>query len=347
MNNFSFKKLSGNGFFELIFLVVALFASYYFCRLRFLQAEEFPSLDFLIQISSHSGPTPWQYRILIPFIADFLHQLNLPLLSSFERIYKALEAASIFLLILAFRYYITLFIKDRALNSLFSFLILFILPFHFFFPRPYYPNYWYDTPSILFFTLGLIAMYKRKWMIYYFIFIIATFNRETTCFLTVIYLLTSLGREKWGKITYHFGAQTILWFMIKGFLLKLYMNNPGASGFEWYTVPVYFPIKDVPLVSHLYDNVYFFMNIGSYPTFFSNIGFIWIPVLFYHHLIKVEFIKKSLLVVFPFFGGMMLVANIYELRIFEELIPVFLSAFALIVNELHKNTKRNSKNAQY
>ena len=105
-----------------------------------------------------------------------------------------LVGVNIFLLILAFRYYITLFIKDRALNSLFSFLILFILPFHFFFPRPYYPNYWYDTPSILFFTLGLIAMYKRKWMIYYFIFIIATFNRETTCFLTVIYLFTSFGK---------------------------------------------------------------------------------------------------------------------------------------------------------
>jgi hypothetical protein len=182
-------------------------------------------------------------------------------------------------------------------------------------------------------------MYKRKWMIYYFIFIIATFNRETTCFLTAIYLFTSLGREKWGKITYHFGGQTILWFMIKGFLLKLYMNNPGHGAFQW---SLY-----VPPIPMYYDNIRFFMDIKNYPFFFSNIGFIWIPVLFYHHLIKVEFVKKSLLVVFPFFGGMMFVANIYELRIFEELIPVFLSAFALIVNELHKNTKRSSKNAQY
>jgi hypothetical protein len=50
--------------------------------------------------------------------------------------------------------------------------------------------------------------------------------------------------------------------------------------------------------------------------------------------IKVEFVKRSLLVVFPFFIGMMLVANIYELRLFGELIPVVLAAFVLVFHEL-------------
>lgn len=36
----------------------------------------------------------------------------------------------------------------------------------------------------------------------------------------------------------------------------------------------------------------------------------------------------------PIFVGMMLVANIYELRLFGELIPVVLAAFVLVFHEL-------------
>jgi hypothetical protein len=177
----------------------------------------------------------------------------------------------------------------------------------------------------------LIFMYQRKWHIYYIVFVLATFNRETTCFLTVIYLFTSIKREKLNRIIYHCCAQLIIWVIIKAILFILFYNNPGQNGFEWYHMN--------SNVTHLSTNISFFSNLKNYPFFFGNLGFIWIPVLFYYRLIKIEFVKRSLLVIFPFFIGMLFVANIDELRIFGELIPVFLIAFLIILKSYLKTQK--------
>jgi hypothetical protein len=75
---------------------------------------------------------------------------------------------------------------------------------------------------------------------------------------------------------------------------------------------------------------------GNWPLFASSMGFLWIPVLFYYRRIKNEFLQRSLWVVFPLFAGMMFVGNIYELRIFGELLPIFLAAFFLILFDLLK-----------
>jgi hypothetical protein len=295
-----------------------------FCELRFLLADPFAGPELFAAVAHHAGPKPWQYRILIPYAADILSHLNLPLLRSLERWAKLAELSSLFLLVLAFRRYISLFIRDKVVASLFSFLILLILPFNFFFPRPHYPNYWYDMPSMLFFTLGLIFLVQKKWLPYYAVFVIATFNRETTCFLTVIYLVASFGRERPKTIMSHCVSQIVVWLAIKSLLVRLYAGNPGPS-FEWYAEPG---------VTHFSDNIAFFTHPGNYPMFLSNMGFTWVAVLLHLRRITVEFVKRSLLVVFPFSIGMMFVANIYELRLFGELIPVFLAAFVLVFYEV-------------
>lgn len=65
-------------------------------------------------------------------------------------------------------------------------------------------------------------------------------------------------------------------------------------------------------------------------------GFLWIPTFFYFRLIEARFVKRSLLVIFPFFLVMMLAGNIIELRAYGELISVVLVAFLLIIKELLK-----------
>lgn len=317
-------RSSGDRRAELVFLLTAFTAAYYVCELRFLLADPFFGPELFAQVAHHAGPKPWQYRVLIPYTADLLSYLNLPLFHSLERWARLAELSSLFLLVLTFRRYISLFIRDNAVASLSSFLILIILPFNFFFPRPHYPNYWYDTPSMLFFTLGLICLVQKKWLPYYVVFTIATFNRETTCFLTAIYLLTSVGRVRPKRIAVHCVSQLVVWLAIKSLLVKLYVGNPGPS-FEWY---------EQPGVTHFADNIAFFTHLENYPMFLSSMGFTWVAVLLHFRRIKVEFVKRSLLVVFPFFIGMMLVANIYELRLFGELIPVVLAAFVLVFYEL-------------
>jgi hypothetical protein len=321
-----------NGALELVFLLTTLAAALFFCRLRFLLSDSFLGADLFAEVAHHSGPKPWQYRILVPYVADILSQLKLPLLHSLERWSEIAEVSAVFFLVVSFRRYVSLFIPDKVVSSLLSFLVLLILPFNFFFPRPYHPNYWYDMPSILFFTLGLIFLVEKNWLLYYPLFAIATFNRETTCFLTIIYVVSSLGREGRKSVIVHGMSQFAIWMAIKGILANWYASNPGPT-FEWYAQPG---------ITHLSDNIAFFTNPVNYPMFLSNMGFIWIPILFYYRRINVEFVKRSLLVVFPWFTGMMFVANIYELRIFGELIPVFLLAFILIVCELLRTAQPGS-----
>ena len=110
---------------------------------------------------------PWQYRILVPSIVNGLTALNLPVHFSRWGWARMIELVSMVLATYAFRHYLDLFLKDRRVTSILAFFIFLILPFQFFYPRPYYANYWFDTPAILFFTLGLTFLYQRKWALYY------------------------------------------------------------------------------------------------------------------------------------------------------------------------------------
>jgi hypothetical protein len=313
---------------EALFLLTALVVSFFFCQLRLRLCQTFAGSQMFGEIANQAGTKPWQYRILIPTIASALTYLNPPLHVSLWGWARLIEFVSSVLSVFAFRQYLELFLKDRRVTSILAFFIFLILPFQLFFPRPYHANYWFDTPSILFLTLGLTFMYRRKWALYYLLFFVATLNRETTCFLTVIYLCTALGREKITGVAGHCAAQFVIWMAIKTVLGRIYMHNPGPNGFEWY---------DGFGLPHYLDNLKFLSHPKNYPGFLSIMGFIWIPVLCYYRRIENEFVRRALWVIPPYFVGMFLVANIYELRIFTDLLPVVLTPFLLILADLLRN----------
>src|SRR3989304_1938074 len=58
------------------------------------------------------------------------------------------------------------------------------------------------------------------------------FNRETSCFLTVVYLLTAIKKDPAGTVALHFSAQLLIWVAVKSFLFLLYAGNPGWELFE-------------------------------------------------------------------------------------------------------------------
>lgn len=310
---------------ELVFLLALVIVTYNFVGLRIYFGQD-PWVDDLFpRILEFDGEKPWQYRILIPLLYNEIWSLQIPFLD-LGRIVKVIEIGSTIMLVLAFRYYLSLFIKDKQATWMMSLLLFFILPFHYFFPEPFHAFYWFDTPSLLFFTVGMILLYKKKWIWFYPLFAVATLNRETTCFLTFIYLFTALGNERLLTIIFHCAAQFLIWMIIKTALFILFIDNPGSqAGFEISSLG--------ENVTHFADNVNYFMNLKNWASFLSIFGFIWIPVLFLHGQINDQFVKRSLLVFIPQLCGMMIVANIYELRIFSEMIPVFLAAFCIILSE--------------
>ena len=312
-------------YFYLIFISSALVLSYFFMQMRFSFNQENPAAT-LAALAKGSAAKPFQYRALIFWIADFFIRHKLLPLTFLYDFFKLTEMLSLFFLVIVFRWYLSLFFKEKKISSLLSLSIFYVLPFNFLLPRVlplYYP---YDIPSILFFTLGLGLLYKKNWLLYYPLFVIASLNRETACFLTFVYLFTAYKVEKPAKIACHCLAQLALWLAIKGVLYQLYLHNPGPNVFERCHVGTN--------ITHLSTNIAFFMHLRDYPFFFSNFGFIWIPVIFYLKAIREPFVKRALFVFFPFFIGMMYVGNIYEIRIFGELVPLFLTAALLIFKEL-------------
>jgi len=303
-----------------MFLVAISLLSLYFTNIHFILCQEAKRASLSLLLDNSADVTA-QYRVLIPWIVNFLIKLKLPFLASPVRLFKTIEFLSTFFLFVAFRSYISLFIKSTLLSSLFSLTLFIILPYQYIFyswslGAIYYP---YDIPSVLFFTLGLILIYKKNWPIYFPVFIIATFNRETTIFLTFIYFVTTIKKNNMIPVLFHCISQLIIWIFIKKYLAVLYAGNPGPGFF----------------MNFFFVNWAAITNPVNAVRVASSFGFIWIMVLYDFKLITDEFVKRSLIVVIPFLLGMFIVGNVIELRIYGELIPVILSAFLLIVNNLH------------
>lgn len=302
-----------------MYSVAIALLSLYFTDMHFMFCEEAKRAS-LSSLLAGSADLPTQYRALVPWLVSSLVPLKLPFLESPVRLFKVIEFLSTFFLFIAFRYYISLFIKSRLLSSLFSLVLFVLLPYQYIFyswslGAIYYP---FDIPSVLFFTLGLSLLYKKNWYLYYPVFIIATFNRETTVFLTLIYLVTAFEKNKIAPVLLHCTAQAVIWLSVKMWLAFLYGNNPG---------PGYF-------VNFFYVNLAVAANPVNIARIASSFGFVWVAVVFYFKLITDEFVKRSLAVVVPFFMGMFIAGNITELRIYGEMLPVVLSAFLLIANNL-------------
>jgi hypothetical protein len=185
----------------------------------------------------------------------------------------------------------------------------------------YYPS---DMPAILFFTLGLSLLYARRWLLFYPLFVLATFNRETSCFLTLVFVLAYWGRIPLRTLVSHALAQAVLWVAIKSFLRLAFPDNPGFGAFD---------LKFA-------GNMRYLADVSNLPFFLSSMGFILLPTLLLVRRVADEFTKRSILLVIPFFLGMTLVGNLHELRIYGELIPVVLTALILIVRDSFSFTGR-------
>jgi hypothetical protein len=196
----------------------------------------------------------------------------------------------------------------------------FNLPIFLYFPKYVVPYYPYDTPSMVFFTLGLILIYRRKWVPYYLLFAVATLNRETTCFLTLIYLFAAYGKDKKSTIALHCAAQFVIWVSLKYLLYLKYSGNPQAIEFG------------------INYNIGVLTDPSTYFYVFSNMGYIWLPTLLLYRCIEDDFVRRSLLVLIPFAIATFITAKFTELRGFGEMIPVVLAAFVLEMKVLFEKS---------
>jgi hypothetical protein len=211
--------------------------------------------------------------------------------------------------------------RARLEGAVWFTLVLFMLalPFHFLTqhtqPTYYYPS---DIPAIIAFVIGLLAILRRRYLLFYLVFIIGTLNRETTCFLTVFFLIAAWGREARRTLLLHAGAQLAIWLAIKVGLYALYADN---------TVPEYCDIWSSFKLSIGFNID--FSTWAGWSGLTSVYAFLWIPLLVVYRRIPHPELRRGLWVVPIFHVVMFIPGEIYELRIYMEMLPLVVWGVAL------------------
>lgn len=94
-------------------------------------------------------------------------------------------------------------------------------------PFFWYQNYLYDFPTLLFFALGLLLLHQRRWLLFFPVYALSCFNKETTILLTVLTFWTlrdgSPRREMWRVVM----IQVVIFAASRVVLDFAYGGNPG------------------------------------------------------------------------------------------------------------------------
>jgi hypothetical protein len=301
----------------LAYLIVVVASAWHFSLLRFRFTNEFREQAPISRLLAYEADRPFQYRVLVPVLINAVPEGVLSKRAS--RLF-AFELLATLGIILAFRQWLRRFFDSGGLCSLLSLLIVPALYYNYVFPRNsplWFPS---DIPSVFFFTLGLLFLHQRRWSLYFPLFVVATLNRETSCFLTVIYCLVYFDEYRARSFWLRLLAQVSVWLGIKLWLFLLFQDNGGQV-----------------IYSHIAENIAFLVAPAAWPWLLSSLGFSGLIAVLGYPYLKDRFLRRALLSLIPFGVGMFLVGRIIELRIYGELIPLTLCASFLIAAEVARS----------
>ena len=189
----------------------------------------------------------------------------------------------------------------------------------------------YDVPSLCFFAVGIWLIVTGRIVWFYPVFILATLNRETACFLILFYSMWSVGRARETgaplnlvPIALNSAAFSVIWLALKVFLMRRYHGNPADGNGVF--------------AQHIVQNLKFLMP-HQWPVLLSVCGFT-IPLM----LMARRWIRSPAYtlaagsVMVLWFACMMIVGVLIEIRIFAEWAAMVTPFLALILH--HRLTAR-------
>lgn len=190
-------------------------------------------------------------------------------------------------------------------------------------------SYLYDIPNLFLFTLALGLLIRRKWWLFLFVFIVASFNKETTVLLTMIFAIYFFKNRQMSKKLYInlVIIQIFVLAIIKIFLFYIFRDNPGSF-----------------VEFHLIDyNIRFLKKAYSLTALLP-----WIVVaflLFYKWKEKHGFLRKAFLIIIPLLGLTLLFGWLEEFRDYYEIYPIAILLMTHSVMEIFwKNTLEIKEN---
>ena len=317
-------------------IVALVFTQYYF-----LLTNEYYPPAYADKIASFQADKVFQKRFLVPVAANFISE-NTPL--CFDKSLKFVTALSAFGLLYYFNKLLKIHI-NRTFSQFWCIVLLMPVSWNYMFINSIYHAY--DIPTLYFYIFCLYLFLSKKYFLFYIIFLVATLNRESTCFISIsIALLLSKFnsdhrlkenfRRNFGLII-HLLSQAILWFLTVLLIDYLVRDSPGQSYEATYSMQVFIANMWNGYTSWPFlDAESFFGNPRSFITLF---GCTWLLIPFVWKYIPKDY-KKLLLLIPIYMIPAILYANLMETRVYHELNVVITLAFTsgLIQFNAHRNT---------
>jgi len=91
-----------------------------------------------------------------------------------------------------------------------------------------YFSYIYDPATLLIFGLAIGVVYERRLALFYLLFVVAAFNKETAILLVGWFVVREAGHRSVGKIAIHVAAMVVIFAAIKTLLAIVFKENPGS-----------------------------------------------------------------------------------------------------------------------
>lgn len=323
-------------FFVITFLVSLLFTKYYF-----LFTHEHYEPASTERMSEFAADKVFQKRVLPILLANFT--INLTGLS-LDHVIKVFCLLSCIALLYGFRD----LLDESSPNAPAGLAFLVIVPVGWNYIALNGIYHTYDIPALAFFCWGLVLFLRKRFVLFYAIYILAGLNRESTCFITIA--IFSLGLRipepknfmhvfiqslfKTNKhLLLHCVIQMLLWFSNKFGLEYFFRNSPGNYYENTLSMTIF--IKDAlngnPSWPYLDTSSFF----GHPLCFFTIFAGLWLILPFlWKHIPSSS--KKLFWVVPPYLLAAFLHANLMETRVYHEINVILALA---ITSGLHCRSK--------
>lgn len=275
-----------------------------------------PHFDILIDERIHFGGAVFTAsRVLSPSVVRLFVEAGIPGRTSAMILVMVTTIALLFF----FAKLLNLWGLDKEKSMLLAPFILIPMVWNYvILSQIHYPE---DIPSVLFFTLGLVALAEKKSTQFHVIFLLAIINRESAVFLVPSMFLMEIGRRKTSSLLLHSFV-----LIVTAFGIRLFLNNLIST--------------DGALINVMHEN-----------NFRVNIQFLWSALQGNPEALKMIMLFGGLWLWLPFcigrvtqrvmlltvllpvfFVSMLVVGNFHaEARIFNEMIPVVTAPCILLL----------------
>ena len=209
-----------------------------------------------------------------------------------------------------------IFLRRQGASPLFVFVLYAMMLANYCF-QPFYNGLFFcDMPALLFMILGLWLLQDRRWIAYCLLLPVAMLNRETAAALVLVFAFVYWDRMPRRAFLLHLAAQLAIVVAVKAALFVVYRHNPENF--------VSFHDRSTGIARVILN-----LRFLAMPAALTMFGFMWLPFLVALWRLRDPFFRRAVWVIPPFVAGMMVVGNIFEFRIFTELLPIMTMTIAL------------------